>query len=277
MSYRNIHLALTPHPVATSHSAIDYACALAHRFEAKLEVTSTHLTVRTPTHVLAGGMMLRMARQFERDAGDKSSELEGYVTQKATSLGLSIKIAEVGEQWPSSSNEIAWRGRTSDLCILSLPQTVEGRLGVEDWLFKLGRPCVLYPNETHESFSLDTVLVAWDFSKSAARALFDALPLLKAARNVHLLTVRGEKDILIDDLSTPVCELLTAHGVNAEVIGVDIAGNPIGRTILDQAQSVHANLIVMGAYGHSRLKEFVLGGATKGVLNTSRIPLLMSH
>ena len=278
MSYRTIHLALTPYPVTTSHSSIDYACALAHRFQAKLNVTSSHLSLQAATNVLAGRMMAGMAHQFERESAVKTSELEAYVSMKATSLGLGIKISQVATQWPSSPSEIIWRGRTNDLCVLCLPQTtsMEARMDVEDWLFGAGRPCVLYPNDIHECFSLDTVLVTWDFSKSAARALFDAMPLLNAAQNVRLLTVRGERDIRIDDLKTPVSELLTAHGVKAEIIEVDIAGS-IGRTILDQAESVHANLVVMGAYGHSRLKEFVLGGATKEILNTTQIPLLMSH
>lgn len=278
MSYRIIHLTLTPHPTPTSRSAIDYACRAALRFSAKLNVTNPRLSVRMPTHVIAGGMMAGMAREFERDTAAKSAELEQYVREKGTSIGLNVTITPIPERWPSSASDMTWRGRTSDLCILGLPQTgAEGRLDVEDWIFGVGRPCLLYPNESQDAFGLESVLITWDFSKSAARAVCDALPILKAAQNVRVVTVRGEKDIRIEDTKTPILELLAAHDVKAEFAEVELGVHSIGRTILDQAHNASADLLVMGAYGHSRIKEFVLGGATKEILNTARIPLFMSH
>lgn len=278
MSYRIIHLTLSPHPSPISQSAVDYACRAALRFSAKLIVTSPQLSVRAPTHVIAGGMMAGMAREFERDAAAKSAELEKYVHQKGTSIGLDVKIEKIPETWPSSVSDMTWRGRTSDLCILGLPQTgTEGRVDVEDWIFGVGRPCLLYPNESQDAFGLDSVLITWDFSKSAARAVCDALPILKAAQNVRVVTVRGEKEIRIEDIKTPILALLAAHDVKAEFAEVELGAHSIGRTILDQAHNARADLLVMGAYGHSRLKEFVLGGATKEILNTTRIPLFMSH
>ncbi|KAF0177740.1 MAG: putative UspA stress protein [Caulobacteraceae bacterium] len=276
--YRIIHLALTPHPIPSSQSAIDYACRAALYFGAKLTVTSPHLSVRTPRHVIAGGMMAGMARDFERDAAVKSAEVERYVRQTATNMGIEVAIVPIAERWPSSASDMTWRGRTSDLCILGLPQSGdEGRLDVEDWIFGVGRPCLIYPDESGDALSFDSVLISWDFSKSAARAVCDALPILKTAHNVRVLTVRGEKDIPVEDIKTPILELLTAHDVKVEFLEVELGDHSIGRVILDQALSIRANLLVMGAYGHSRIKEFVLGGATKEILNTTRIPLFMSH
>lgn len=278
MSYRTIHLTLTPHPTPTSKSAIDYACRAALRFSAKLNVTSPHLSVRTPTHVIAGGMMSGMALEFERDAAARSAELEQYVREKGAGIGLEVIVAPIPETWPSSARDMTWRGRTSDLCILGLPQTgAEGRLDVEDWIFGVGRPCLLYPDGSQDAFGLESILISWDFSKSAARAVCDALPILKAAQNVRIATIRGEKDIRIEDPKTPLLEFLASHGVKAEFVEVELGAHSIGRTILDQAHNAHADLLVMGAYGHSRMKEFVLGGATKEILNTTRIPLFMSH
>jgi nucleotide-binding universal stress UspA family protein len=121
------------------------------------------------------------------------------------------------------------------------------------------------------------VLICWDFSKSAARAVGDALPLLKAAHKVQVMTVQGEKKIPIEDLKAPILNLLTAHGVTADYSVMSLGSKSIGRAILDEAQDRRADVLVMGAYGHSRLKEFVLGGATKEILNTSRMPLFMSN
>lgn len=276
--YRIMHLTLRPHPVPTSHSAIDYACRAALFFDSKLNVTSPRLRVRTPTHVIAGGMMAGLAREFEQSAAEKSAELERYVEAKGKEIGIDINVVQLRETWPSSAEDMSWRGRTSDLCLLGLPQAgIEDRLDVEDWLFGLGRPCLLYPEASNEPFRLDAVVICWDFSKSAARAVGDALPILKAAQNVHVMTVQGEKKIPIEDIKSPILDLLAAHSVKAEYSVTQLGSESIGRTILDEAQNRRADLLVMGAYGHSRLKEFVLGGATKEILNTARIPLFMSH
>lgn len=276
--YRTIHLTLSTHPSPISQSAIDFACRAALYFDAKLSVTSPHLSVRTPTHVIAGGIMAGLARDFERDAAAKSAELEHYVRETATGMGVDVTITPISEGWPSSPTDMTWRGRTSDLCILGLPQAgIEGRLDVEDWIFGVGRPCLLYPDESQGALRLDSVLISWDFSKFAARAVCDALPILKTAQIVRVLTVRGEKDIRIEDPKTPILELLAAHDVKAEFVEVELGAQSIGSMILQQAHEARADLIVMGAYGHSRLKEFVLGGATKEILNSTRIPLLMSH
>ena len=276
--YRVMHLTLRPHPAPTSNSAIDYACRAALFFDSRLNVTSPRLRVRTPTHVIAGGMMAGLAREFEQNAAEKSMELERYVETKGKEIVIDINVVQLPETWPSSAEDMTWRGRASDLCLLGLPQVgIEDRLDVEDWLFGLGRPCLLYPEASNEPFRLDSVVVCWDFSKSAARAVGDALPILKAAQKVHVMTVQGEKKIPVEDIKSPVLDLLTAHGVQADYSVTQLGTESIGSTILDEAQNRRADMLVMGAYGHSRLKEFVLGGATKEILNTARMPLFMSH
>lgn len=228
--------------------------------------------------MIAGAVLAGMARDFERHAAEASAELEQNVRETAAGLGVNVRIVSIAKQWPSSPSDLTWRGRTSDLCILGLPQAgLEGQLDVEDWVFDVGRPCLIYPDESERTFCLDSVLISWDFSKSAARAVCDSLPILKAAKAVRVLTVRGEKDIRIADPKTPILELLAAHDVKAEFVEVELGDLSIGRMILDQAKNARADLIVMGAYGHSRLKEFVLGGATREILTNTSLPLLMSH
>lgn len=278
MSYRTIHLTLSTHPSPISESAIEYACRATLRFSAKLNVTSPHLKVRAPSHSFASGMMDSMASEFERNAAAKSAELERCVYDKGTGIGLDVDILQLPAHWPSGASDMTWRGRTSDLCILGLPQTgIEGRQDVEDWIFGVGRPCLLCPNEYKNEFDLNTVLVSWDYSKFSARAICDALPVLKAAQKVIVLTIRGEKNISPEDVKPPVLALLAKHDVKADFVEAELGAKSIGHTILDQAHSAHADLLVMGAYGHSRLREFVLGGATREILSSTRIPLFVSH
>jgi nucleotide-binding universal stress UspA family protein len=185
----------------------------------------------------------------------------------------------VTERWPLGPDNSSWLGRLSDLCVLSLSCSDEDerRPGFDNWLFGSGRPCLLLPDTSRQVFSLDSVLICWDFSQSAARAVADALPLLQKARRVQIAVFRGEKDIPLEDAGKPLAAFLLAHGISAEAEDVEIDGRKIGRAILDHAESIGANLVVLGAFGHSRLQEFLLGGATKELLDKSNIPLLMSH
>ena len=193
MSFKQIHLHISPHPTPTSEAAVDYACALAGAFKANLNVSSARVSVKTPSHWLAGPMMAGMAHQLETEAATKSAELNARLAQRAAALGVQTKVSEVVEHWPAGQGQSAWRGRTSDVCVLGLrKESTEQRIYVEEWLFGVGRPCLIFPDDAPDGFSLDCVVVCWDFSKSAARVIGDALPLLQQAKQVRITTVRGE-------------------------------------------------------------------------------------
>lgn len=278
MSYATIHLHLTPHPGATSLAAINYACAIARLFEAKLEVSSAQLSIRSPSNWMTGGMLARIARELEATTTAKRAELEAHLKQTASAAGVTCAVTHVAQQWPAALPDASRLGRTSDLCVLGLQREgAEPRMAVEDWIFGTGRPCLLYPDTSTHAFSLDNVLVCWDFSRAAARALSDALPVLHNAGRVHLAVFRGEKEISAPDVKTPAIDFLASHGVETVAEEIETGGRSIGEAILDHAASIRADLIVLGAFGHSRFQEFLLGGATKALLDTSTIPLLMSH
>lgn len=278
MSYATIHLHLTPHPAPTSLAAITYACDIAKLFEAKLEASSARLSIRSPANWMTGGMLAKIARELEETTTAKSMELEAHLKQQASAKGITHAVSQVAQQWPASPTDPSRLGRTSDICVLGLQRDgAESRMGVEDWIFGSGRPCLLYPDTSTRAFKLDNVLVCWDYSRAAARALSDALPLLHNAGRVHLAVFRGEKEISAPDVRTPAIRFLAAHGVEATVEEIETGDRRIGEAIIEHAVLVRADLIVLGAFGHSRLQEFLLGGATKALLDTSTIPLLMSH
>jgi nucleotide-binding universal stress UspA family protein len=277
MTYRRVHLSLCAHGSPTSEGTIRYACGLAKAFGASLRVTSPRLDVKAPTHWLAGQMLAGLASELERESGVKSAELDSCVQKEASAVGLSAEIDRVAELWPNDPTA-PMRGRTSDLNIIGLPRhNMEGRAKMEAWLFGTGRPCLLHPDDRALPFSLESVLIAWDLSKSAARAVGDALPILRRAKTVHVLTVRGEKDIPLADPAAPLIDYLAAHDIKADTREVEAADRQVGATILSSASEAKADLLVMGAFGHSRLREFVLGGATKEILDAATLPLLMAH
>lgn len=144
-------------------------------------------------------------------------------------------------------------------------------------LFQSGRPLIVVPAGFSKPFGCDTVMVAWDFGRTAARAVSDALPFLRRAGEVVLVAVGDEKRM---DSSLSAADVVTAlerRGVRARFELVEQGSRPIGDAISDSAGRFGADLLVMGGYGHSRFREFVLGGATRGILRDPALPTFLSH
>jgi len=120
-------------------------------------------------------------------------------------------------------------------------------------------------------------VVAWDFSRSAARAVADAIPILEKAKTVRIVTVTNEKVIDTRHSSEELAKNLSRHGIDVIVDRVEAAGRSIGESLTREIASCNADVLVMGAYGHSRFREFVLGGATQSMLSKPLLPILFSH
>src|SRR6185312_16316140 len=157
--------------------------------------------------------------------------------------------------------------RMRDLTIVPAPAAHVQWLA-EAIIFGSGRPTLVLPEISRpKPPRLDHVIVAWDFSRPAARAVADAIPLLEKAKRVHILTVTNEKAIDSNRSSAELARNLARHGIDVVV----------DRILRTQAASSEADLLVMGAYGHSRFREFVLGGATRDILANPPVPVLFSH
>jgi nucleotide-binding universal stress UspA family protein len=136
---------------------------------------------------------------------------------------------------------------------------------------------VLPQNPRSRPFALGTVAVAWDFSRAAARAVSDGLPLLEQAKKVRVVTILNEKNLDNKHSAEELSKNLSRHGIDVVLDRVDARGRPIGEVLEAYVASHDVDLLVMGAYGHSRLREFVLGGATKSLLSKPPLPILFSH
>jgi nucleotide-binding universal stress UspA family protein len=194
----------------------------------------------------------------------------------AVDLPAEIRTVEAGlEEVPGTFGRLA---RTFDLAIVS--QSEPDRIGLEDRiveaaLFESGRPVIVVPYIQKNGLKLDRVLVCWDGSRTAARALADAIPLLELAKSVEIVTVNNGHES--DELHfSGIGKHLARHGLTAETKQIT-ADVDVASTILSHAADSSADLIVMGGYGHSRLREFILGGVTRGILGAMTVPVLMSH
>jgi nucleotide-binding universal stress UspA family protein len=149
---------------------------------------------------------------------------------------------------------------------------------VEALIFDSGRPVLLLPEEPKRPLSgtPQRIAVAWDHSRPAARALGDALPLLRRAKRVEVVTITDEKPLPARRAAWLI-EHLARHEVEAVFEERPSGGKPIGEALETYALEHDIDLLVMGAYGHSRTREFVLGGATRSVLHRPAVWTLLSH
>jgi nucleotide-binding universal stress UspA family protein len=147
----------------------------------------------------------------------------------------------------------------------------------EALLFESGRPVIMVPYIQTQPLKLDRVMVCWDGGRAAARAIADSLPLLQKAKQVDIVIVAGKRD---DNKEIPGADLgqhLARHGLKVDVKRLASPDIDINSTLLSYAADSSTDMIVMGGYGHSRLREFVLGGVTRAILSSMTVPVLMSH
>ncbi|MCB1521279.1 MAG: universal stress protein [Hyphomicrobiaceae bacterium] len=213
------------------------------------------------------------------------------IFEKATA-GRSLVAEWISEKAPHSDLAafVMQRGRSADLIVASQTDPAWDLAAVYDFPERLalesGRPVLVVPVPAEKSIEAPSrgagiarrVLVAWNGKREAARAAFDALPILLMAEHVHILTVAEHPWDQKANLSGhAIAAALARHGIAVSLDERKRGGATIGEVILDATSDHRAELVVMGAYGHSRFRELVFGGATREVLRNMRIATLLSH
>jgi nucleotide-binding universal stress UspA family protein len=148
---------------------------------------------------------------------------------------------------------------------------------VEGALFGSGRPVLVVPADYTGDMRLDRILICWNGGRNAARATGNAIPFLKRANAVEVVVVSTEVAAPALTSAGDLCRHLERHQINASVKRLEPGNLKVSQAILEQAGRSGAGMLVMGGYGHSRLREFILGGTTRGVLAAMNVPTLMSH
>jgi nucleotide-binding universal stress UspA family protein len=276
---------------AGSGAVLESALRLGRDFAARVELLHVMIDPEEATLVLGEGvtgvMVERMIESLRAGAEARAGEARALYATHCVAAGLPVVEPEAAAQagvfqvtyrqvTGREADEAAQGGRLSDLIIVAEPSSEpEGAsaASLEAALFEAGRPVLMVPAAPPESLG-ERIAIAWDDTPEAARACGAALPLLVKAKEVYLLTGGAEG-------SRPRPSLLAAylahHGVTARTWAFTPGKEPLGVQILSQATQAGADLLVMGAYGHSRLREMVLGGVTRSVIATAEIPILMAH
>jgi nucleotide-binding universal stress UspA family protein len=148
---------------------------------------------------------------------------------------------------------------------------------IEGALFESGRPVIVVPYVQTQGAKFKQVMVGWDGSRTAARAIGDAIPVLERAEMIEVFTVVAGPTKNTELPGIDIGHHLSRHGLNVEVKRIATEGINVPDAILSHAADISADFMVMGGYGHSRLREYVLGGATRGILASMTLPTLMSN
>jgi nucleotide-binding universal stress UspA family protein len=257
----------------------DYAISVAAAFDAHLAGIAFLYDPIVPISG-AGYIPAEVIETQERDneaatraALDRFSAASARAGVTAEPLTLSASFAGVGEQF----GHIA---RRFDLSIVgqSEPETsaVE-EIIAESALFESGRPVIIVPYIQKAPLKLDRVMLCWDGSRAAARAVADAIPLLARAGHVEVVIVANERGKRDEIQGADIGAHLARHGLDVEVKRTALGDIDVADVILSHAADTGSDFIVMGGYGHSRLREFVLGGVTRSIFRSMTVPVLMSH
>jgi nucleotide-binding universal stress UspA family protein len=271
-----VHVDSTP----ASDIRLRLAISLARRFGARL--SGLHVTPDPDVPPYFKPSAVARIAQLYRQSAREAALLSEEHFREAT------KDIDVVAVWQSVEGNIAAmlaeRARFSDLLVLGQhdtenPPTIAAFTTPEKVVVDAGTPILVVPTSGSFDDSGRQVLVAWDGIRESARAVRDAMPLLRAAERVSLLALDPDRPGHMHPDANPaeLAAHLVRHGVPAKVTEVSLGEKNVGNILLVHAAQLRADLLVMGAYGHPRLLEFWLGGTTQALLERAAIPVLMSH
>ncbi len=259
--------------------ATDYAVSAAGVFDAHLTgIAFQYEPFVPPVDMSVVPAEIIEIQRAENERQSAAARRRFEETARRNAISAEIRSADGGLS--SAPDTFARIARRFDLSIVAQPQP-EGlaidTMFVEAALFGSGRPVLIVPYIQRDGLKLDRVMVCWDGSRAAARAAGDALPILAKTKTVEVVTITNASHSVDEIPGIDLAQHLARHRINVELKRVAAGGVDIANAILSRAADFGADLIVMGGYGHSRFREFVLGGATRGLVKSMTVPTFMSH
>ncbi|MGE0564244.1 MAG: universal stress protein [Pseudolabrys sp.] len=257
----------------------NYAISVAAAYEAHLLGVVCAYEPVIPGSVM-GGIPPEFIEAQRRESDKVAKAALARFEEAAKRAGISHETHVIRASMAEAGDLLGKLARRFDLAICSQDdpnQAVTNEIATEALLFESGRPVIVVPYVQKAGLKLDRVMVCWDGSRAATRSIADSLPLLQKAKQVDIVIVAGKR---AKDDEVPGADLgqhLARHGLKVEVKRLTSPDIDVANTLLSYAADSSADLIVMGGYGHSRLREFILGGVTRGILSSMTAPALMSH
>jgi nucleotide-binding universal stress UspA family protein len=259
--------------------ASDYAVSLAAGFTAHIAGIAFVYEPVIPGSVLGGlPTDLIEAQRSRNTVAAKESIARFERTAKAATVSAEARTVDASLAGaPDLFGRIA---RRFDIAVVGQARHEQGaseELMIEGALFGSGRPLIVVPHTHKQGLKLDRIIICWDGSRPAARAIADSLPFLQRAKSIDIVVVTGERDKSGEITGTNMRRHLARHGITVEIKHITRGGAGVQNAILAHASETGADFMVLGGYGHSRLREFILGGVTRSILRSMTVPVLMSH
>lgn len=257
---------------------VDIAIRLAQEFDAHLVGLHVLQQVILPAYVATEVGPTVIEIQKRAIAAD-AARAQAAFTRAVSAAGLAKT------EWRTAAADatavVLLHARYADLVILGQSDP-SGESGVDPafpgrLVLAAGRPCLIVPYAGKFNAIGNHVLIAWNASREATRAVTDAIPLLRLAKNISVVVFDPASGPHGANPGADIGLYLARHGLRVEVKTKPVPDNDIGNEILSRAADMDSDLIVMGGYGHSRLQELVMGGATRTLLESMTVPVLMSH
>jgi nucleotide-binding universal stress UspA family protein len=283
-----VHLqALVPlvtYPEANSDDLAAQAVSVAARLGARLHILAVNADIPDVSNALSSLLLNtpEMIKQAETASRRRGDHLIDLFREQAAAAKVEITASTLMAPLAALADTAAMRARYFDLNIVGWEAgNPTSQMTAQAIVFGSGRPTVLLPKLSMlpEGAAPDFghVAIAWDGTRVAARAVGDARPFLERAARISVITVVGEKPLKEADAGERLAEGLRTRGLNAEAVTVQARDCPIAETLQQTAIERGCQLLVMGGYGHSRIRDFILGGATQGVLAQLAMPVLLAH
>ncbi|MCO5157463.1 MAG: universal stress protein [Aquamicrobium sp.] len=278
MTFRTI---LTVAGLERGDHDIDLAASLCEEASAHLSVFVVAFAAPPPVGTYAAMISDAWVQERQADA-ERLEERLAAITARLSGREVSADISGVYPETAWADDVIGRRGRYCDLTLLG-PELLSGGMLkdkiVEGALFWSGKPVLLVPEGASATLQPKRVMVAWDSRIEASRAVRESLGILKTAEEVRLVLVDPEEgeDAHGDEPGADAAVYLVRHGVRVGVDRLPSAGRPVVEVLRRHALDIGADMIVMGAYGHSRLRQRILGGVTRSMIEEPPLPVLMAR
>lgn len=276
MSIKSVAIPLVAESGSSHSAAAQYAIGLCEAEQAHLSCLIAAPDLYLPTGT-ALPLVQALADQIAAERIAHAEQIRDNVDASARLAGVPAECRIMLKPYLQTRDDVAAAVRTSDIVVLPQPKgLLSWQQGIiESVLFASGRPAIVVPAQWDKSPTFKKIVVAWDGGARAARAVGDAMPLLERAEEIEIVSVVSDpgKDATGADLG----QHLARHCRSPVVTDLPVDHADAGRTLHQHLDLVRPDLVVMGAYGHSRLVEFVMGGVTRLMLSTARYPVFCAY
>jgi nucleotide-binding universal stress UspA family protein len=257
----------------------NYALSIASAFKSFVcGIAFNYEPILPDTFADGAGVAFIESQRIESEKAAKAAIAR--FSEGARRAGISTDTHMIEATFGGAAGQFGEMARRFDLSVVgqSEPERAAAEdLLIEAALFESGRPVVIVPYIQKAPLKVDRILICWDGKRSAARAIADAMPFLERAKGIAVLTVSAKEIKHGEPEGADILDHLKRRGLTAKAQHVVSRDADVTSVILSQAADTSVDFIVMGGYGHSRLREFILGGATRGMLGAMTVPTLMSH